>query len=155
MDKSEFKSLCAQFQKETDRKKRRIIGLRFRELIGHRVNEHGVFTLPKVAPVIEHSRLKIYIDYVETPVGLLAAFDYYVHMHEGGSGPVTIQQVMSGQFVTDLRTFARERVQRLLDRGKDFPAPVINMLNRYLKQTEQIDLFDDEVVPKLKQYKTK
>lgn len=147
---TDFDQICAEYQEATCRKEKRRIGCKFRDVIGHRLNEHGVFTLPNCITIIKHKTVEVILEYVKTPRGTMAVIEYQFRTGccMGSCSPITFDQLMKKDFVDDLGAFVRNKVIKLADsvENEDVADVAKNCLQRYIKQTEQASLFDSSEV---------
>lgn len=148
-DKQAFNQLVKEYTKaddENDRIEKKRVGKAFRKLIGHRLNECGVFTLPQCVKLIDHRSVEVILEYIQTPFGYLGLVEYMFKAgsYSGCHGPITVGDAIKGEYIQDLNAFARVEVAKLLKAKENSDAADIslNCLRRYLKQTEQASLFD-------------
>jgi len=143
--KTNFDQLCNEYLAAENDKDKIRIGLKFRNLIGHRLNEHGVFATPKYINVINHKSVIVAVEYIETPHGYLVTLSHQFYSGSGGGfvGPITIFDALHGHYIQDLNAYAHQAVKGLSSDVKDANVPEVakRTINRFLKQTEQVPLF--------------
>ena len=144
MIESDFIQLCKEFKGTKDRSVKANVMWALRNQAKLKLNRHGVFINTKHTRIIDHKTVQIEIEHLHTPAGVLAIFEYMFSNGSGAMGPLVASDVVRGDFVSDLNAFARKGVQHLVDTAaiRGYPEVAVNALKRYLKQTEQLSLFD-------------
>lgn len=145
MSKEGFEELCKDFDEASYPEGKKALGLKFKDLMGSLVNEHGVFLDYSIVKIIDHKTLEVELKYLDTPAGTLAQFNFQFRTGccRGSCGPIALRDVAKKQFVNDLNVFVRAKMINLYDEmiNADVSETALNMIMRYIKQTEQPDLF--------------
>jgi len=145
MTKTELQTLCQKLDKEKNEGMRALLRKTIGEFLGSLLNTQNVFVKCKNIEIIRHKNVNVSIEYIHTPFGYLAYFSYQIHIGNGATGPICIYQIIRDEFHPDIQVFARNEIAQLIPRliGFNEKPIVINTLKRYLKQTEQAQLFDN------------
>ena len=150
-NKESFLSLCLEFGREEESGRLKSISGNFKKLIGHGVDNLGVFQNPESIEIINAKGFSVVVTYIKTPLGYLTGFGY---RFKGGPGyflPATVNDAKYNRYTDDLRERTRNEVAKLLEVAdkRSFSQSHQDLLAKYLEQTEQIGMFETELIPVL------
>lgn len=149
-DKDAFDKLCTAYTNAESESAKKQLCLKYRDKVGCGLNEHGVFVNANEIEIIAHKAVDISLRYIKTPHGFLAttSYNFKSGCMSGSSSPITVFCASKGNYIQNLRDFVIGEVERILNSKTSRDDNVVTTpLKKYLKQTEQMSLFDDPEAP--------